>query len=1041
MNITLYKKNKTSLIISSLILILLAFSLKNVLAGNSPDAIAIRIIPNIKHYSAISWYQEQNFSGSPQALLIDGYEAVRDGRTVYINVANVEDNNNNNILDKNDKLYTNIFVISYNQDAENATLDIFGQILANWKFNTNLNTAGRCKIATTAQCVYSSECNNTDFCNSSKAVTTRDVKRLSDIADVNTALDVYKNVHNGLCPKLTSGSYLPNKTISTWSSWQSELGKELNFSLPVDPINKLGKCKVDNNENKKYDPITCWNEQDKKFAAATEPDFTLPTDSLAYAYISSSDGRSCGIFATMESGLICDSNGGCIINNNLNDPYSTLIGMNNVNDVTNLAPTVTCGKLSGLPNTSFKGYVNATDQEGGTLTWEILTSAGNGVSTDWSTWSAPPALKSTAIPNQKEISASKAGVKGNYLFKMRVTDNKGSSTIKDCTAFIGNPCGNGIVENGVNNPPVYSASNFGEVCDGTKGVAANSADSSPAKQYACDGSCKFTGGWCGDGKTQDGTNGTKNFGEECDDGNTNNNDACDRSCKWTIKTTEASPINLSASYADALIFDNNDLTNTASDTPGGIYLKINGTQKTPYLWASLPSEGKVVKIRTYTGPKRDCVRNGTSIDCFWNFSESEPIGKVLGKYPSTNLRNPSRTAVNVETGDVWVHDRYNQKVYKMDINGQLIKSCSTDPAFTTSEDPAMCNGSCAASGLGTPGYLGNGGGLAIAKNGDIWAGNYFTGKVVRINGDDNGCVIKNVVNVGGNPYGLAIDSEENLWVKGGSLGLVRINANTSPITFDNFPALFYGLTVDADDNVWLSTWGGSTGGVQKINKNSAAGTLSAVYGPATAQTTGMTIDSSGNIWGSGYTTNTVSKFFKDGSYVFSRASGGSYPHGVCGDSESHVWVANINGGLVRGYNLNGSVAADVCVSGESSPGVCNDATMYTYSDMTGLNRAMVIRTGILKMDPPIDSGFENQHWGDISYDENIQPGSNTSAELYIRSSNDPTFLADSFTSIADWNAKDSKNDLHEGRYLQLKIILRSGDRGVTPVISNIRITN
>ena len=88
--------------------------------------------------------------GSPQSLVVDGYEAVRDGRSVYVNAANIG---------VDDRLYTNIYIISYNQEAEDATVDIFGQILEHWKFNSNIP----------------------DQANKEKVV--RDTRRLSDLAD------------------------------------------------------------------------------------------------------------------------------------------------------------------------------------------------------------------------------------------------------------------------------------------------------------------------------------------------------------------------------------------------------------------------------------------------------------------------------------------------------------------------------------------------------------------------------------------------------------------------------------------------------------------------------------------------------------------------------------------------------------------------------------------------------------------------------------------------------------------------------------------
>ena len=69
--------------------------------GASPDAVAFRIMPNPAHLSPLRWYQENvQVKGSPQTLIVDGYEAVRDGRTVYVNAANITGDN---------QLYTNIY--------------------------------------------------------------------------------------------------------------------------------------------------------------------------------------------------------------------------------------------------------------------------------------------------------------------------------------------------------------------------------------------------------------------------------------------------------------------------------------------------------------------------------------------------------------------------------------------------------------------------------------------------------------------------------------------------------------------------------------------------------------------------------------------------------------------------------------------------------------------------------------------------------------------------------------------------------------------
>ena len=214
------------LILISAVLTVTAFFMVGytVRAAESPDAIAIRVAPNSDHYSPLVWYKKNiKVQGSPQNLLVDGYEAVRDGRTVYVNAANISGND----------FYTNIYIISYNQEAEDLTIDIFGQILAHWKFNANsaINNIQKQKII-------------------------RDVKRLANLYDMNLALSRYKK---DVFPRLKSGSYITGASVSTWPSWQATLGAELGITMPLDPINKLGSCPAG------YDAKTCWNQATKLF--------------------------------------------------------------------------------------------------------------------------------------------------------------------------------------------------------------------------------------------------------------------------------------------------------------------------------------------------------------------------------------------------------------------------------------------------------------------------------------------------------------------------------------------------------------------------------------------------------------------------------------------------------------------------------------------------------------------------------------------------------------------------------------------------------
>jgi len=352
----------------------------------SPDAIAIRVIPNPDHHGISRWYNEQGFKGSPQALTIDGYEALRDGRTVYVNAANVV----------GDELYTNIYLISYNQDAEAATKSILDQIISHWKFNTN--------IAGSEQ----------------KARITRDTKRLSRLAEIKIAVENYKE-DKGYYPKLAAGTYLANKTISTWPSWQQTLAKELGVGLPTDPINKLGECLG-------YDSATCWKESDKTFAGTILADgaLELPADSNALVYTAAADGSSYNVCAIMESGLVSVvlSAGACA--------GSAIETVQYGETAINHPPTITCGSLVGPPAKEFKGYISASDPNGDTLSWSINTGG-----TTWTGWSAPPEKRDTINSNQKEIHAERAGNEGSYSFSVTVDDGRGGQTTKTCLINIG----------------------------------------------------------------------------------------------------------------------------------------------------------------------------------------------------------------------------------------------------------------------------------------------------------------------------------------------------------------------------------------------------------------------------------------------------------------------------------------------------------------------------------------------------------------------------------------------------------------------------
>lgn len=402
-------------------------------AAETSDAIAVRIMPNPNHYSIETWYRQQGYQGAPQKLTVDGYEAVRDGRTVFVNAANIDNNN----------LYTNIYLISYNQDSNIKTVDILGQLVSHWKFNSNLNILGRCVISKIAcsnnscptdylcstgnaasntsfgsankgkclpkieqQCLVDSDCPVNLFCDSAKAKVTRDVKRLGQLGDIKEALKVI-SAQNSRFPELAGGTYVPGNTISTWPSWQETFWPKLSgLALMTDPINVLGDCPG-------FEAATCWKKVENQFYQTSNGKLILPAGSYTYLYSSEKNGINYNLCTTFETNGLYKT-----ADDQLSKDACVTTGIS-----ANTPPKISDSFLTGESGWEFNGYIKAEDDQGDTISWRLDTG-----STNFLNWSNKPILKDSGILNQKRIYAAEAGAVGNYLVILTLTDSRGLLT-------------------------------------------------------------------------------------------------------------------------------------------------------------------------------------------------------------------------------------------------------------------------------------------------------------------------------------------------------------------------------------------------------------------------------------------------------------------------------------------------------------------------------------------------------------------------------------------------------------------------------------
>jgi hypothetical protein len=384
-------------------------------------------------------------------------------------------------------LYFNIYIITFNENADSQTTDIFGKILSVWKFNNNLSDYGYCDyppqpLTTCAvdadcgggttchnslcfsptneiNCLLDSECPSNSFCNSSKAKLLRDVKRLTGLNKIRARLSVYRAT-NSKYPTLASGSYLPQATISTWPSWQSAFSSEIGLNNVSDPINALGACPG-------YDAKTCWNATTSKFYAnKVASNFELPADSQVMAYTTDVNGSNYQICANMETSyqfMNIDNQSTNLASSSCQTAVSPISGFSGS---VNNPPQIITSVLNGIQGQPFTGYIQAIDPDGNPLVFStnipsiqntalndeknakswwnwlikpVLALPVNPISLNiWGSWDGAkgPSIYKTNDPNQRKLYSPQAGNAGDYSFVLTVTDSLGASTSATLTVHI-----------------------------------------------------------------------------------------------------------------------------------------------------------------------------------------------------------------------------------------------------------------------------------------------------------------------------------------------------------------------------------------------------------------------------------------------------------------------------------------------------------------------------------------------------------------------------------------------------------------------------
>lgn len=519
-------------------------------------------------------------------------------------------------------------------------------------------------------------------------------------------------------------------------------------------------------------------------------------------------------------------------------------------------------------------------------------------------------------------------------------------------------------------------------------------------------------------------------------------------------------------------FAHGALVNVNFNAPNGDQLQLNegqaGSAAFPFVNVAASQRGTAVRSHTETGV-------------------------ITGEYltaPNGRGRNPSRTTVDLQ-GNVWVGNRNETGTVGGVSTGSVVRiglitgGTRTDAGGTPDPNGQYLAGpfeynTCVdrdgdglirtSRGLGNIlpwtndggadnlggvstaqdeciiNYTRAGGGetrtVAVDANNDVWVAGTSTRRHEKIDGVTGVPVPGSSFTPACGSYGGFIDRDGILWSMSSFVNFgafLRYDTNTGigaciPLS-DN-----YGTGLDPNTGeVWVTTLSQSS-----VHKFAPDGTLlgSFTHGHTNAQ--GVVVDNNGSVWvaHSLFGATTVGHLKTDGTYVGNVAlPGGSGPTGVAVDADGKVWVANINSNnAMRIDPAAGPMGADgVTPVGavDLTVALGSGAGPYNYSDMTGF-----VVGGIA---PPMqgtwtiiqDAEQADFPWGKITWNTESEGAEPEGTEIIVEAR-----VADVEAGLSGETYQAVSNGglfSLDGRYIQVRVTLRTNEAGLTPVLSDIRI--
>ncbi len=940
--------------------------------------------------SPLEWYQRNVPNpGSPEVLSIDGYPAIRDGRTIYAAATNLA----------GDKLYSNIYLISYNEGAEQEVLNIVEQMVNNWRFNVNI-----------------SDKKDPDYL--VRGNIRKDLIRAMDMNGFRRVLEQYKK-QKKVYPGLEAGSYQTGWSYSVWPSWQQTLARVLGKPLPQDPVNRFDGCTAEG-----VDPKTCWNEQNKQFIC--------PISSRVYAYRSLDQGNRYEWYAHFEykgpGGWQAlteapETVAACFNYKAADKADADLDGIVDQMDICPLGEKFTgiscddrdkyqyvtpdklktgesCYLIRGKTGLCYQS--KAFDAEGRVLAQCDRDRDGVGDACDECPLDPEndrdkDGYCTGGVYRGTDAGGTKKGGEDNCPLVPNsdqanadewLEKKNGLPLVGDACAGYGT-CGNGKKEGyeecdfGDANTNTACVPNYKETCaycdtgcvehkvlggvcgdktirepyESCENVDDNTmvgVDSvyisrspqqcnSPTRQYLCNKDrCQWEGGYCGDGTLQ------ANFGENCESvlGGARYSGGFASSAELGFKDGTYYTC-AQCQWSDGYCGDGVIQSQKGEKCDDGASNGVPGfcDKRCSYI--------KIVydAVDSWKGTKTQSTVTLSLVN-----SDRADISPTMVSLP-LDIKTPYLWIADSQAGD----NAANSAIFRVNLpeGGSIVRiNLGGRGVYDPSRTAVDLLGNVWVAGRQsgnvakiTPGgeikkicSVGNGPrGIAFDNNLNVWIGNYNSHDLVQLSSNDTDCAILKRVALGDDisPYGLASDSRGNIWVSNRSTqftGILKYNVDTGElirVPYSPEGEYPYGITVDKEDNVWSAIWESSK--VVKVTDGNPP-KVAAIYTlPSNARAIGA--DANNNIWISMTRSNQVVKLYPT-SGIQELHGVGSNPIGVSADSFGNIWVVNYSGGYpsdsqVVGSGGGGSVTRININNPQLKTTYIFGGVPYTYSDMAG----------------------------------------------------------------------------------------------------------